>query len=281
MGSIAAGMAFATSINAKKEGSVALGYAENFNGVDGSIVAGASGAFAMGYGVQALSAYQHTIGKFNITDSASTYAFIIGNGTNNSNRSNAFTVDWSGNVAAAGTTTSTGADYAEYFEWADGNPDNEDRIAYIVELDGDKIKLANQYTEDVLGIISGTTSLIGDDAEFNWHKKYLTDKYGRFIYETVHYVHEEGTDNEWSEDVKQKVINPAYNPDNDYVRRSDRPEWSTVGMLGKLYVRDDGTAEVNGYVKPAQGGIATKAAGKTNMRVLERVDENTIRVLLK
>ena len=199
----------------------------------------------------------------------------------NLDRNNIHTVDWSGNVAAAGTTTSTGADYAEYFEWADGNPDNEDRIAYIVELDGDKIKLANQYTEDVLGIISGTTSLIGDDAEFNWHKKYLTDKYGRFIYETVHYVHEEGTDNEWSEDVKQKVINPAYNPDNDYVRRSDRPEWSTVGMLGKLYVRDDGTAEVNGYVKPANGGIATKAAGKTNMRVLERVDENTIRVLLK
>lgn len=240
-----------------------------------------NGSHAEGFCTVALSNYQHAAGKFNIGDASNTYAFIIGNGTNNSNRANAFTVDWSGNVAAAGTTTSTGADYAEYFEWADGNPDNEDRIAYIVELDGDKIKLANQYTEDVLGIISGTTSLIGDDAEFNWHKKYLTDKYGRFIYETVHYVHEEGTDNEWSEDVKQKVINPAYNPDNDYVRRSDRPEWSTVGMLGKLYVRDDGTAEVNGYVKPADGGIATKATGKTNMRVLERVDENTIRVLLK
>lgn len=243
--------------------------------------ASGNGSHAEGYGTIAASNYQHAAGKLNIKDTSNTYAYIIGNGTDNSNRSNAFTVDWSGNVAAAGTTTSTGADYAEYFEWADGNPDNEDRIAYIVELDGDKIKLANQYTEDILGIISGTTSLIGDDAEFNWHKKYLTDKYGRFIYETVHYVHEEGTDNEWSEDVKQKVINPAYNPDNDYVRRSDRPEWSTVGMLGKLYVRDDGTAEVNDYVKPANGGIATKATGKTNMRVLERVDENTIRVLLK
>ena len=35
------------------------------------------------------------------------YAHIIGNGTNDTARSNAFTVDWSGNVIASGTTTST------------------------------------------------------------------------------------------------------------------------------------------------------------------------------
>ena len=283
-GSRAHGYSYNGSMYAGGTGAIVEGYANSgygYYGTNAHMRATKIASRAVGCNTIADSNYQTAICKYNIADAADTYAFIIGNGTDNSNRANAFTVDWSGNVAAAGTTTSTGADYAEYFEWADGNVNDEDRVGYIVELDGDKIKLANQYTEDVLGIISGTTSLIGDDAEFNWHKKYLTDKYGRFIYETVHYVHEEGTDNEWSEDVKQKVINPAYNPDNDYVRRSDRPEWSTVGMLGKLYVRDDGTAEVNGYVKPANGGIATKAAGKTNMRVLERVDENTIRVLLK
>lgn len=42
--------------------------------------------------------FQTAIGKYNISDSNSTYAFIIGNGTANNARSNALTVDWSGNV---------------------------------------------------------------------------------------------------------------------------------------------------------------------------------------
>ncbi len=50
----------------------------------------------------ASSDYQHTQGKFNIEDSANTYADIIGNGTNTNKRSNASTVDWSGNAWYAG-----------------------------------------------------------------------------------------------------------------------------------------------------------------------------------
>lgn len=44
------------------------------------------------------SDYQTAIGQYNISDSNGTYAFIIGNGTANNARSNALTVDWSGNV---------------------------------------------------------------------------------------------------------------------------------------------------------------------------------------
>ena len=62
----------------------------------------ASGAesIAIGNGSIAASNYQTAIGKFNISDSDNTYSFIIGNGTSNSNsdRSNALTVDWNGNV---------------------------------------------------------------------------------------------------------------------------------------------------------------------------------------
>ena len=43
---------------------------------------------------------QTTIGKFNIADT--TNALIIGNGANENSRSNALTVDWQGNVEAAG-----------------------------------------------------------------------------------------------------------------------------------------------------------------------------------
>ena len=215
--------------------------------------------------------------------------FVLANGTNDENKSNALTIDKSGNADFSGTVASQGADYAEYFEWADGNVNDEDRVGYIVELDGDKIKLANQYTEDVLGIISAMPTVLGDTAALEWHGKYVKDKWGRIQYAIQDFIEEQQTVDEDGNQITEEVtisklapvINPDYDPDKAYYNRRSRKEWSTVGMLGKLYVRDDGTAEVNGYVKPAQGGIATKAAGKTNMRVLERVDENTIRVLLK
>ena len=215
--------------------------------------------------------------------------FVLANGTSDDNKSNALAIDKSGNADFAGTVASQGADYAEYFEWLDGNINDEDRVGYIVELDGDKIKLANQYTEDILGIISAMPTVLGDAAALEWHGKYVKDKWGRIQYSLQDFVEEQTTTDEEGNTVTEEVtvqrlapvINPDYNPDKAYYNRRNRKEWSTVGMLGKLYVRDDGTAEVNGYVKPADGGIATKAAGKTNMRVLERVDENTIRVLLK
>ena len=215
--------------------------------------------------------------------------FVLANGTSDDNKSNALAIDKSGNADFSGTVASQGADYAEYFEWADGNVNDEDRVGYIVELDGDKIKLANQYTEDVLGIISAMPTVLGDTAALEWHGKYVKDKWGRIQYAIQDFIEEQQTVDEDGNPITEEVtisklapvINPDYDPDKAYYNRRSRKEWSTVGMLGKLYVRDDGTAEVNGYVKPAQGGIATKAAGKTNMRVLERVDENTIRVLLK
>lgn len=62
---------------------------------------------------------QHTFGQYNIADSSTasaesrgTYVEIVGNGTGNNSRSNARTLDWSGNEQIAGTlrigSTSTG-----------------------------------------------------------------------------------------------------------------------------------------------------------------------------
>ena len=39
------------------------------------------------------------MGKYNIVDSADTYALIIGNGTSDTNRSNAVTIDWNGGIS--------------------------------------------------------------------------------------------------------------------------------------------------------------------------------------
>ena len=222
----------------------------------------------------------------NITPSTGTdntrgdYAFIFGNGTDRNNRSNAYTLDWQGNGTFAGTvSSSTGADYAEYFEWKDGNPNNEDRVGYIVTLDGDKIVKANTG-DDVLGICSGTAMVLGDSAEWNWTKRYLTDDFGRIIYEDYDVDYKEDNGEITKRHIHAPKENPEYDASQPYAKRADRPEWQIVGMMGKIYVRDDGSCVVNGYAD-VKDGIATKANGKTNMRVMERVTDNIVRVLMK
>lgn len=222
------------------------------------------------------------IGQYNIQDSDSNYKFIIGNGTSNG-RANALTVDKTGNLAIAGTMSSAGADYAEFFEWKDGNPEAEDRVGYIVSLDGDKLILANEG-DYILGVVSGTATVLGDNPEWNWAKRWVTDDFGRIQYEdkVIHHEAEERngeTIPAWDETIKAPVVNPDYNPDQKYTKRADRPEWSAVGMMGKLYVRDDGTCQVNGFAKPING-VATASTSGT-MRVIERVSDNVIRVVIK
>lgn len=64
-----------------------------------------------GYYTTANSRYQHAQGIYNIEDSNDKYAFIIGNGTNNNNRSNAFAVDWEGKIYV--NNSATGVDVSQ------------------------------------------------------------------------------------------------------------------------------------------------------------------------
>ena len=61
------------------------------------------GAHVEGKGNIAIGDFQHVEGKYNTADA--TKALIIGNGTADNARSNALTIDWSGNLAAAGDVT--------------------------------------------------------------------------------------------------------------------------------------------------------------------------------
>lgn len=81
--------------------------AGNYSHVEGThsyTNANAENAHAQNLYTIAASANQTAIGKYNKSDSANKYAFIIGNGTSSA-RSNALTVDWSGNVEASGDIT--------------------------------------------------------------------------------------------------------------------------------------------------------------------------------
>ena len=220
--------------------------------------------------------------------SASNNAFIIGNGPDSSNRSNAFRVNYSGQTYALSAFNSSGADYAEYFEWEDGNINNEDRIGMFVTLNGDKIQLANSQSDYILGVVSGNASIIGNSYEDAWNEMYERDDFGRLLYEDVDIevkkvigIDEDGNDITSIENVKEKRIklNPNYDPNKEYIPRSERKEWSTIGMLGQLIVKDDGTCKVNSYCKVNNDGIATLSNDDNGYRVIKRINESIIKIL--
>lgn len=73
----------------------------------GKTTASGSASHAEGDGTIAAGDNQHVSGRFNVADNNSDYAEVIGNGTNDSNRSNARTLDWDGNEVLYGTTSPT------------------------------------------------------------------------------------------------------------------------------------------------------------------------------
>ncbi len=233
---------------------------------------------ALGYQLECVSPYSVVIGYNNIADYDSKYALIVGNGQ--SSRANGFTLDWSGNGTFGGQVGSTGSDYAEYFEWADGNPEAEDRVGYLVALDGDKIRLATP-DDEILGIVSGTVAVLGDNYEWQWQGKYLTDDYGRVIYDMVDKYEEYEGEQVYMGTFPEPRINPNWDETATYIPRAKRKEWDAIGLLGKLYVRDDGTCKPNDYIKVGADGIATVSDKITNIRVMSRKTDNIIRVYIK
>ena len=63
------------------------------------------------------------------------------------------------------TLYATGADYAECFEWEDGNPNNEDRRSLFVSIVSGTRKIRKAMTgDDILGITSIDASVVGNAA---------------------------------------------------------------------------------------------------------------------
>ena len=128
-----------------------------------------------------------------------------------------FRVAGNGATYANGPYSSAGADYAEYFEWADGNPGAEDRRGLTVVLDGgDKIRIATgtDASNDIIGAVSAVPTVLGDSAWSRWRGMYVLDAFG----------------------CPTSDLNPAYDPDTEYVPRSERKEWAPIGLMGKLRV---------------------------------------------
>ena len=93
--------------------------------------------------------------------------------------------DEDGDIAYDGSDAGA-YDYAEMFEWEDGNSDNEDRVGYSVSLVGDKIKIAEEG-EMPIGIVSVKPAVCGDSPLY-WKDKWKRDEWGRRILNEVQCV---------------------------------------------------------------------------------------------
>lgn len=91
------------SSHAEGDSTKAIGRSSHAEG--GGAVASGAQSHAEGYSTKASSANQHVQGKYNVEDANGTYAFIIGNGTADNARHNAFAIDWNGLIYVNGAAT--------------------------------------------------------------------------------------------------------------------------------------------------------------------------------
>ncbi|WP_276318885.1 peptidase G2 autoproteolytic cleavage domain-containing protein, partial [Longirhabdus pacifica] len=169
-------------------------------------------------------------------------------------------------------------DFAEMFESVDSEPID---VGLFVTLVDNKIKVATSEDDYILGITSATPGLLGGNAGLHWQGQYVTDEWGRRVYEDV------VVPDQWDEKnntiqpqhiKKQLVMDPAYDPSQEYKPRAERAEWSAVGLVGQVRVRDDGSCVTNGYCLPNDSGMAT--VSEYGYRVLQRTGENQVLILL-
>lgn len=237
----------------------------------------ASGNYTFSHGQRVLAAADGAsiFGKYgNLADA---YALALANGNSLKEPGLAFKVLADGSVHADAEYSTPCADYAEFFEWEDKNPENEDRVGYFVKLSGDKISKCDDF-DTPLGIVSATPAIIGDSGELHWKNKFLTDDFGRLQYHEVTIPEEKDEEGNIIEEEHieiQPVINPEWNSEEKYVPRKERTEWSAVGVLGKLIVYDDGTLKAGDKCRPGNGGIAVKSI-ENGYTVLKRISQDKV-----
>ena len=98
--------------------------------------------------------------------------------------------DGAGGAAIRGAWTGDGAGQAVMLEWADGNPDTEDRVGWSVVAEKGKIRRAGPLDppSEVIGVVSARPSVLANAAWSAWGGKHLTDDFGRPVTRPVEHL---------------------------------------------------------------------------------------------
>ena len=125
-------------------------------------------------------------------NSSSQYSRIDARTTDNTDQ--VFKVDSGGGVVIkfqsdgngrfdGGADIGAASDYAEYFEWLDGNTSSADRRGMTVIMDGEKVRPATDSddTSKIIGVVSANPAVVGDSAWSEWQQAHQKDAYGSFV----------------------------------------------------------------------------------------------------
>ena len=116
------------------EGNDVLASGDHSHAEGNGTIASGSASHAEGNNTIASSNQQHVQGKYNIEDTENKYAHIVGNGENDTTRSNAHTLDWNGNAWFAGNVS------------IDGTPTNDKDLVNKKYVDDKISNIPDAYT---------------------------------------------------------------------------------------------------------------------------------------
>jgi hypothetical protein len=152
---------------------------------------------------------------------------------------------------------SNSSGYAELFEWADGNPQNEDRTGLTVAINADgRLIDANDDNESIIGVVVESAAVIGNTGWNVWQDKFNVDKTDYLKYKVVEWkddsgvlhseyvaslspsfalpedaiIYETGAD---GGDLKRPLLSKTYDADEDYIPRIKRG-WTLVALKGTV-----------------------------------------------
>ena len=117
-----------------------------------STIASGYASHVEGEATTASGKHQHVQGKYNIEDTENKYAHIVGNGSNNSARSNAHTLDWNGNAWYAGQVEGTNLPYNISSKVLATVPANSITLADEITVNNVPINKDKRYYIEFLGV---------------------------------------------------------------------------------------------------------------------------------
>lgn len=187
--------------------------------------------------------------------------------------------------------------YSEMYEWSELFEFNIVPYGRFVTFDNNepgKIKLAN-HGDYPIGVTTINTIVTSDDPD-EWQGKYLCNEFGDvFLQEKDKAVAMNAYDdvNEmpyiatYRDKEMVPVINEYFDKSKNYKKRSDRPEWVRVNLLGKCIIVDNGKCQPGQLCTIGENGIAIPTETSNNwpyvnkFYVMDRLTENTIMIFYK
>lgn len=189
--------------------------------------------------------------------------------------------------------------YSEMYEWAEKPA--ESPYGLFVRFDNDnpdKIIATASASQHLIGVTTIQTVQTSDDPD-HWKYAYMCNEVGDKYLKNEKIavgVKEYDQEREFSYIHTQpynhyvQVPSKLYKPEVQYIKRSSRPEWVRVNLIGKVIVRDNGKCVPGEYCQPITTGKSKKMRGYAEpadyhvhgikFYVTQRITENTIEICM-